>query len=61
MTTYKDKIDFINGGGSGIGRSLALLDASSGAKVCVAGIHLESEKKYQRNFQVGQCRFGRAS
>ncbi len=44
MNIFTDKTVFLTGGGSGIGRSLAILLASKGAKVCVADINHDSAK-----------------
>lgn len=42
MNTFTNKTVFLTGGGSGIGRSLAILLAARGAKVCVADINLDA-------------------
>jgi NAD(P)-dependent dehydrogenase (short-subunit alcohol dehydrogenase family) len=45
MDTFTNATAFITGGGSGIGRSLAIHLASRGAKVCVADINLAAAQK----------------
>ena len=45
MNTFNNKTVFLTGGGSGIGRSLALLLAQHGAIVCVADINLDSARR----------------
>lgn len=45
MSTFSNKTAVVTGGGSGIGRALAIELASRGAKVCVADLHLEAAQQ----------------